>query len=66
MTRIQAGITKENIHYWSGTQGVLMVSDENTKRLMSFDSLDDAVNWLYLSGFKDSARELNNTTKETN
>ena len=38
-----------------------MVSDENTKTLKSFEALDDAVNWLYLNGFKESARNLNDT-----
>jgi|TARA_R110000824_G_scaffold203371_3_gene387816 hypothetical protein len=54
-----SAITSEGIHYWTGTGGILMVSDENTKTLKSFEALDDGVNWLYLNGFKESARDLN-------
>ena len=54
------GTTAEGIHYWKGTGNhQLMVSDENTKALKSFESVDNAINWLYVNGFKDSARELN-------
>ena len=35
-----------------------MVSIEDTKTLMSFKTLDDAINWLYLKGFKKSARQI--------
>jgi len=53
------GITEENIHYWPSMQGELIVSVESTKTLMSFKSLSEAINWLYLEGFKKSARQLN-------
>ena len=53
------GITKENIHYWTNTQGALLVSNENTKELKQFSTTDDAINWLFFKGFKDSARQLN-------
>ena len=53
------GITKENIHYWKGChQNSYFVSVEDTKALRCFKSIDDAVNWLYMNGFKDSAREI--------
>jgi hypothetical protein len=65
------GETKENIHYWfTIPQGDLMVSDENTKTLKCFKpsatpriQIDAAVNWLFLNGFKESARELNKNLK---
>ena len=57
------GTTSEGIHYWTGTGGVLMVSDENTKTLKGFKALDDAVNWLYINGFKESARDLNTASR---
>lgn len=53
------GITTENVHYWTNTQKKIMVSIEDTKTLLSFDNADKAINWLYLNGFKQSARELN-------
>lgn len=46
-----------NWHAWQGTAGV-MLSDEATKTLREFNTKGDAVNWLYLSGFKDAARAL--------
>tara|TARA_R110002020_G_scaffold121957_1_gene277141 strand:+ start:1326 stop:1520 length:195 start_codon:yes stop_codon:yes gene_type:complete len=59
------GETKENIHYWfTIPQGDLMVSDENTKTLKCFKTIDDAVNWLFLNGFKESARQLNKNLKK--
>lgn len=33
-------------HIWAATKGFLL-SDENTKQLLSFKTLDDCVNWLY-------------------
>lgn len=53
------GTTKENIHYWKNTQGKLMVSNETNKTLKSFNSIDEAVNFLFFNGFKESARQLN-------
>lgn len=57
------GITSENIHYWEGAIRQIMVSDENTKTLTAHKSIDDAINYLYLNGFKDSAREINKAKK---
>ncbi len=56
--KMPTGITDENIHYWPSSHGELMVSIEDTKTLMSFKTLDDAINWLYLKGFKKSARQI--------
>ena len=48
-----------NIHVWLGTKRRVMVSDESTKQLRTFVTKDEAINYLYLSGFKDAARKLN-------
>jgi hypothetical protein len=52
-------ILTNNIHVWLGTNRQIMVSHENTKRLFSYDTTDDAINALYLSSNEDAARELN-------
>ena len=49
----------ENIHVWLGTKRRVMVSDESTKQLQSFNTKDDAINWLFLNGHKEAARKLN-------
>ena len=48
-----------DIHIWNGTDDQIMVSYEDTKTLLSFHSIDDAVNGLWLAGDKDAARQLN-------
>lgn len=45
-------------HAWE-SNGKILLSDENIKRLRQFNSIDDCVNWLYLNGDKDAARQLN-------
>lgn len=49
-------------HFWHGQDGYLL-SDESTKRLQTFASADDCVNWLYVNGHKDTARALNRHLK---
>lgn len=51
------------IHIWKGAKGQFMVSLEDTKTLLSFDTLDDAINGLWLSGHKQAARQLNGVKK---
>jgi len=51
------------IHIWQGAKGKLLVSLEDAKTLLSFDTLDDAINSLWLSGHKQAARQLNEATK---
>ena len=48
-----------DIHIWNGTDDQIMVSYEDTKTLLSFPSIDEAVNGLWLAGDKDEARQLN-------
>lgn len=57
------GITNENIHYWNNTRGDLLISNENNKKLLSFIDSDKAINWLYVNGFKESARVINSKIK---
>lgn len=51
---------------WHGWQGVAtyLLSDENSKKLRSFSTIDDCINWLFVNGFKDAARALNNLKNE--
>jgi len=51
---------KENVHIWEGIQkNSVNVSLEGTKTFLTFSDKDSAINYLYLNGFKDSARQLN-------
>ncbi len=52
-----------NIHVWTGAGDKIMVSHENTKKLRSFPTIDDAINALFLLGDKQAARELNKVKK---
>ena len=55
----------ENVHYWDNTQGRICVSLENTKKFMVFETIDDAINFLFLNGYKATARQMNAFKKET-
>lgn len=57
-------VLNNNIHVWTGSNGQIMVSHENVKNLLSFTSVDDAINDLFLSGEKRAARELNEHKKK--
>ena len=52
------------IHIWNGSFDKIMVSFEDTKTLTSFSTVDSAVNWLYLAGYKLTARKLNKIKQE--
>jgi hypothetical protein len=52
---------KENIHVWTDADYRYLVSDETAKHLRSYNTKDDAINALWLQGFKDSARQLHNS-----
>lgn len=45
-------------HAWE-SNGNIMLSNEETKELRQFDSVDDCINWLWLNLFRPAARELN-------
>tara|TARA_R110000772_G_scaffold163842_1_gene275280 strand:- start:264 stop:464 length:201 start_codon:yes stop_codon:yes gene_type:complete len=51
------------IHIWQSI-GKVMVSFEDTKTLDSFPTVDSAVNWFWLAGYKTAARELNKANSE--
>ena len=48
----------ENWHYWKVQKGYLL-SDEETKRITSHNDVNSIINYLYLTGFKDAARAIN-------
>ena len=51
-------------HIWQNTQGRIIANGPTLEtRLLDFASVDDAVNWLFLSGHKPIARELNRRAK---
>ena len=52
-----------SIHIWSGSAGQVMVSYEDTKKILAFKNADDAVNGLWLAGDKEAARKLNQSIK---
>ena len=56
---MKAYILDNNIHVWMGSGNKVMVSHEDTKTLRSFNTMDDAINALFLLGDKQAARELN-------
>ena len=51
------------IHIWAGTMNKIMVANYDNQTLLSFDTLDDAVNDLWLLGHKQAARQLNGVKK---
>jgi len=48
----------QNFHFWA-CEGGYMLSDENKKKLYTYKTIDDAINSLFVAGFKDAARALN-------
>lgn len=54
------GITRENVHYWQGTK---VLADIPSKGLNYFSSWDNLINYLYVNGYKESAREINKKMK---
>lgn len=55
----------ENWHGWNGGMSYLL-SDEKNKKLHSFKTIDDAINWLFISGYKEAARALNKSKGNDN
>lgn len=49
-------------HFWQGTS--FLASEETRKRLLSFRSIDDCINYLFLSGEKEVARSLQRAKEE--
>ena len=58
-------ITSENIHFWGAKNPfkTTFITDIPAQGLVYFSSIDNAVNFLYLKGFKKSAREINKQFK---
>ena len=53
-----------DIHVWIGSKNKIMVSCEATKKLMAFDTFDNAINSLFLSGKREAARALNSAINQ--
>jgi hypothetical protein len=51
------------IHYWQSWPNQWLLSFESAKQLVSFETVDDMINFLYISGYKEQARELNKRKK---
>ena len=51
------------IHIWKGTK-LILVSFEDTKALAYYKTIDDVVNWLWVSGYKETARKFNKQYKK--
>ena len=49
-------------HCWQGT-GAILLSNEPTRKLMSFPDTDKAINWLFTNGHRPAARELHQAAK---
>lgn len=48
-------------HFWQGVGGFLL-SNEDTKELSTFKTIDAAVNWLFFTD-REAARYINKTAK---
>ena len=48
-----------DVHIWTNTNNNILVSCEAKKRLMAFDTFDNAINGLFLIGKREAARALN-------
>jgi hypothetical protein len=54
------GELEGHIHYWRAIpHNNWLISFEDEKRLLSFETVNDMVTYLYLEGYKEQARELN-------
>jgi hypothetical protein len=51
--------TTARFHGWTGAAGKFLLSDEQEKYLREFPTVDDAINWLFLNGYKEDARAFN-------
>jgi hypothetical protein len=48
-----------NWHAWEGVKSRILLSNETTKNLREFNTIDDVINWLFLNGERDAARYFN-------
>ena len=51
-----------NWQLWTTHSGV-MLSDESNKELRQFETIDDAINWLWIYRNKETARGIHKQTK---
>jgi hypothetical protein len=50
-------------HAWE-SNGKVLLSNEETKQLQEFKTIDDCINWLFINGEKEAARALNSHKKQ--
>ena len=58
MISLESNEQNSSIHIWQGVNKTILVSFEDTKALYSYKSIDDAINSLYIDGYKETARKL--------
>lgn len=51
-------------HIWQTDRNKFLVSNEETKKLTEFSTIDGAINFLYFNGNIEAARALNKAYKE--
>ena len=52
----------DNWHAWT-SNGEILLADEVTMKLRSFENADKCINWLFVNGYKPAARALHKTTQ---
>lgn len=50
-------------HFWQSRPDQFIASNETTKQLYDFKSVDDCINWLFVNGLKTQARTLHAANK---
>ena len=53
---------QNHIHIWEVNKGFYL-SHENEKKLVSFYNINEVINYLYLNGFKQTARNIHAKNK---
>lgn len=51
-------------HIWQASRNKFIVSNEDTKKLTEFSTIDGAINFLYFNDNIEAARALNKAYKE--
>jgi len=58
MISLESNEKNSSIHIWEGVNKTILISFEDTKSLYSYKSIDDAINSLYIDGYNNTARKL--------
>lgn len=54
----------KNLHIWQASRNKFFVSNEDTKKLTEFSTIDGAINFLYFNDNIEAARALSKAYKE--